>query len=692
MNFAPEFIKAIETSLLKERAGVAKNIQGAPQIEFRCLSHADNHPSAHWHTQKLVWKCRACGAGGGVKDLARALGLDPEKAIAKPTASRRMPAPGQRPVATYEYTDIHGGKHIKERFEFPDELDEDGKPKKSFTWNHSRGGLNGVPVADMRLYWLEDPAKRPDDPVVLVEGEKALEAVWQRGILACTGGWSGSQRTFNPLVFEELRGRTVWLSPDNDETGREYEAAVQVALRNIAKAVRHVRVPLPPKGDLFDFFAAGGDPEAIWSGDLAETAVDFLSHDSIRVRVPSPNGVISFTATELMRSARNLDCKLSVALEGAGHVGKPLRQRINVLSSSACSGLRLDLSKKYEFDSKFNWTSVVNEAASALDEAYSLHDAGQDAFDIPDGDDIDDLLLGDVLPRNQPTIFFGDGASLKSYLALFCGMLLAIGLPFPGGWSQSQAFLGSAMYIDFENVGESALRRRLRRLFAGVGINDIPPDTFYYWPGRGIPLAVQIDAIREKIRRHNIQCVIIDSVAGAIGGKPEDSDMAIAYFNALAKLNVTTINVAHINKERDIYKPFGSSFWYNFSRRIWYIQKAGTGDYQQVGMYCRKVNDGPEPDPKALNVKFTGRSGEVEIWHESFLSVDRSLDRLRPMPLRLHDALTGGAQTANALATQLGSKGETVARYLNLYPDRFAKIPQDEGKPMLYGLKVRESA
>jgi hypothetical protein len=43
---------------------------------FRCPVHADRRPSADFDPLKRAWICRACHAGGGVRDLARRLGLD----------------------------------------------------------------------------------------------------------------------------------------------------------------------------------------------------------------------------------------------------------------------------------------------------------------------------------------------------------------------------------------------------------------------------------------------------------------------------------------------------------------------------------------------------------------------------------------------------------------------------------------
>jgi hypothetical protein len=45
-------------------------------LRFGCVAHPDRHPSADYEPERGLWVCRSCGAGGGVRDLARRLGLD----------------------------------------------------------------------------------------------------------------------------------------------------------------------------------------------------------------------------------------------------------------------------------------------------------------------------------------------------------------------------------------------------------------------------------------------------------------------------------------------------------------------------------------------------------------------------------------------------------------------------------------
>src|SRR5205823_12670752 len=58
--------------------------------------------------------------------------------------------------------------------------------KKSFAWRHANGrpSRGGELASDDVLYGLERLAEKPTAHVVLVEGERAADALWAAGILA----------------------------------------------------------------------------------------------------------------------------------------------------------------------------------------------------------------------------------------------------------------------------------------------------------------------------------------------------------------------------------------------------------------------------------------------------------------------------------------------------------------------------
>lgn len=239
-------------------------------------------------------------------------------------------------------------------------------------------------------------------------------------------------------------------------------------------------------------------------------------------------------------------------------------------------------------------------------------------------------------------------SSGKSYLL----MRLAIAVASGGEAAGMRALRGGALYVDYEDSA-SNWRRRMGRLLTGMGQPadlDLP---IFHWPARGIPLHDQIDAIRRKVLKEGITLVIVDAAADACGGEPEKADIALRYFNALDKLpdGVATATIAHITNQAargdTADRPFGSAFWHNRPRRTWYVARVQEeeSDVIDVGLYCKKVNDGRKPAPIGLRITFEGKNGPVTVERASInetpeLARKRSLRDLiyhvlrhRPMPV-----------------------------------------------------------
>ena len=150
---------------------------------------------------------------------------------------------------------------------------------KRFTWRRPDGtpGLDGLAVVDLPLYRIE----RLDglaSTVVLVEGEKCVEALWSVGIVA-VGTVTGAATTPSPKVLAELGGRRVICWPDADTVGRTHMAAISDRLGGVAGAVSLVEPPdgVPAGWDAADAVAEGRDLEALLAGPPIPTLADALA-------------------------------------------------------------------------------------------------------------------------------------------------------------------------------------------------------------------------------------------------------------------------------------------------------------------------------------------------------------------------------------------------------------------------------
>lgn len=122
----------------------------------------------------------------------------------------------------------------------------------------------GDPRTDspLPLFALPELLDRPDEQVVVVEGEKAAQALLDEGVLATT--WHNPARP-QGTDWSVLQGRDVVLLPDNDSKGEQAMERVGACLAGFPQtSLRRGHLPgLPPKGDAHDFLEAlDGDKRA----------------------------------------------------------------------------------------------------------------------------------------------------------------------------------------------------------------------------------------------------------------------------------------------------------------------------------------------------------------------------------------------------------------------------------------------
>jgi hypothetical protein len=125
-------------------------------------------------------------------------------------------------------------------------------------WEQPDGtsGLGGLSTADLPLYGID--RLNGSATVILVEGEKAAEALFAAGIQA-VGTVTGASGTPGAIPLAELTGLRVHVWPDNDGVGRSHMARTGGALVGIAAAVSIIDwSDAPEHGDAADFLAAGG--------------------------------------------------------------------------------------------------------------------------------------------------------------------------------------------------------------------------------------------------------------------------------------------------------------------------------------------------------------------------------------------------------------------------------------------------
>lgn len=279
--------RTIQEPLLRELRNAGANISKPTSI--RCPFHDDRTASSGvWKDDNGIWrfKCQACGVGGDVFDVMslstgksikqilkengmsktshncgndRSVAKDSQPGVSerKPTGKslpmkppnftgQRKQSGGARTVeqiqaswqeqglsiaARYSYRSRDNSKllYLKVRLE-----GEDGKqcrflkPCKDGKWLER--------VSEFSLYNLQHVDQH--STIFVVEGEKCCDYLMNLGFCAVT---SGACNTADKVNWSALKGKKIYIWPDNDDNGFKYSEAVQGQLLNIAEELFEIQ-------------------------------------------------------------------------------------------------------------------------------------------------------------------------------------------------------------------------------------------------------------------------------------------------------------------------------------------------------------------------------------------------------------------------------------------------------------------
>lgn len=201
--------------------------------------------------------------------------------------------------------------------------------------------------------------------------------------------------------------------------------------------------------------------------------------------------------------------------------------------------------------------------------------------------------LWPILHEGHATVLFGYGGSLKSYLAHYWAIRVALG---------EDAVAGNVLILDWEST-QQAWEERQAMLCEAMGVGE-PPNLYYRRCTES--LAGDADELQRAVGEVQAEVVVIDSAAYACGDEPEKAGPTMDFFRALRRLDATSLIVAHQNSDSKSLKPFGSIFWENSPRSTIQVRRADEveSNVVTVGLYNRKVNYGRRFQPFAINATF----------------------------------------------------------------------------------------
>jgi hypothetical protein len=161
----------------------------------------------------------------------------------------------------------------------------------------------------------------------------------------------------------------------------------------------------------------------------------------------------------------------------------------------------------------------------------------------------------------------------------------------------------------------------------------------------------------------------------------------LKYFSAVRALGpIGSLHIAHINKsEQGDQKPFGSVFWSNGARNIWYVKRSEAGDTTGefgVGLYHRKANTGRLQGPRCVKFSFPGSQvliAPTEIGDYPDLCEKLSVRH------KVLACLKDGAKTADEIAEATGTAEKTIRVSLGRLKNNVVSFKGASGV-LIYGL------
>ena len=321
-----------------------------------------------------------------------------------------------------------------------------------------------------------------------------------------------------------------------------------------------------------------------------------------------------------------------------------------------------------EPDPRVNWPQLIDIAATKCIELFREGEPGRVVKNIKPREALH-YRTRPLIIEGQSNILFGLGGISKSYIAQLCAVLIDT-------YQEKQLFEsepGKVGYLDYEADAED-FKDRIDRIHKGLGLEQDASEIVYRACVQ--PLANEVTTLRRFTVEHKIDVLVIDSGALACGGAPEDAQATLRFFGALRELGKTSLTICHQAKnltgamEKTV---FGSAFWQNVARNVWYAKKDQETGVNQilVGLYHTKANQTKLHSPFAVKVT---HESEATYFERGNLLDSPELAKGAPLHERIAIELKAGSLTDKEIAEKLEKPESTIRVTLYRHSKLFIKL------------------
>jgi hypothetical protein len=277
-------------------------------------------------------------------------------------------------------------------------------------------------------------------------------------------------------------------------------------------------------------------------------------------------------------------------------------------------------------------------------------------------------LVGDCLPENYPTVFFGDSGTLKSTIVGHLGQCVARGIP----WLGHKTKKTKVLILDFE-LDANTQSRRAYDTATGMG-DTHPPEGFMYMECAGYSPRTVFAEARRVCVEEGVGLLIIDSLGVALEGDAESARDVIGfmrgYVDTCRAAGITTLIIDHQGKlqanERYQNKTqFGSSYKKHLARSVFQIQKReGREGESKLILRHTKSNFGMPLDPFGVSIQWGHEN--IGITPDDLSPADLAGENTVNVYTRILMALEDGPMFPNEIAEAVEAQLGTVKNRLTV--------------------------
>lgn len=292
--------------------------------------------------------------------------------------------------------------------------------------------------------------------------------------------------------------------------------------------------------------------------------------------------------------------------------------RINLMNGTrGAAGWKGFVQGLEETSEHIQWNEAMSIAVSAAIELYRNGD--REIVLTPRGvDKSHPFLLEPFIASSGVSVFFGEGGTGKSLIALAMAVTVASGYPMFGKLPQRQ---GPVMYFDYEDDSD-VHAERLEAIIAGTNIELKHP---IYHRSLVAKVAQSQSSMRRSIDDTGSVLAVLDSIGMGRGGNANTAEDTVRLFRALRSLGVPTVAVDHVSKEDkrsgDLITPYGSVYTVNSARLLWgavVAESNSNHDVKYLNLQNTKANRTHLHAP--IGLKVTYANSEDKILGQRWLS------------------------------------------------------------------------